>query len=502
MPSILSTLRIILRTVPVLVSTLITHTLSLTPTSKIWTLRTELTIAIIRIFLNDPKPPTITAQQQRFLDDPPVKGPVWISKVTLPAPPEDDIRQALDGAIRGLKGELDAGMEYTLPPLLPVGGEWTGPRSGINISENTPEPSHLSEAEKYTNMTDELHAYHSEQNTKPPTILYFHGGSLYLMDPSTTRPASTKYARTLHSRVLSVRYRLAPQHPFPSALLDALLAYLSLLHPPPTALHAPVPASQIIIAGDSAGGNIALALLLTLLQINRNPPKSLTFHNKPLPLPLPLPAALSLLSPSCDLTRCLPSVVKNAVYDYLPPRIYPTPPPCAVWPARPPRAHLYCEGSALCHPLVSPVAARAEMWVGAPWVFLQVGEEMLADEGGVVARRMKEGVMMGGGSGSGNGNGGVVWEQYGGMPHCFGLLLGGEQPEVGMGWEGVKGFCEAVVNGGEVVGGGVFVSKGGSGLERREVDVGGVVSGLEDEEVERLMESARRGVVERAELGM
>ena len=47
-----------------------------------------------------------------------------------------------------------------------------------------------------------------------------------------------------------MRYRLAPQHPFPSALLDALVSYFTLLYPPPGSIHEAVPASDIVFGGD------------------------------------------------------------------------------------------------------------------------------------------------------------------------------------------------------------------------------------------------------------
>ena len=65
----------------------------------------------------------------------------------------------------------------------------------------------------------------------PVTVLYFHGGAYYLLDPSTHRPTTKKLAKLTGGRCYSVRYRLAPQNPFPAALLDALVSYLTLLYP-------------------------------------------------------------------------------------------------------------------------------------------------------------------------------------------------------------------------------------------------------------------------------
>lgn len=86
------------------------------------------------------------------------------------------------------------------------------------------------------------------------TLLYFHGGAYYLGTYKLYRPMLGKLAlKSGGARVLAVNYRLAPQHPFPTALEDALAAYLYLLSPPGDAPFDPVPASQIVISGDSAG---------------------------------------------------------------------------------------------------------------------------------------------------------------------------------------------------------------------------------------------------------
>lgn len=114
------------------------------------------------------------------------------------------------------------------------------------------------------------------------------------------------------------RYRLAPQNPFPAALLDALTAYLYLLHPPPGALHKPIPASKIIIAGDSAGGNLSFALLQLLLHLHRAGDNEDGYEVIPLSGPMhapkitwqgapheaPLPCGIVGASPWVDVSRC------------------------------------------------------------------------------------------------------------------------------------------------------------------------------------------------------
>jgi hypothetical protein len=108
----------------------------------------------------------------------------------------------------------------------------------------------------------------------------------------------------------------------------------------------------------------------------------------------------------------MPSIWDNLKYDYLPPpeeKGFPEPPECDIWPTKPPRADLFCEVSALCHPLVSPLAAMD--WRGAPPCFIVCGEECLADEDKILAqRKYAQGVK-------------VVWEQYEAMPHVFCMVF-------------------------------------------------------------------------------
>lgn len=241
------------------------------------------------------------------------------------------------------------------------------------------------------------------------------------MDPCSHRVPVALLSRLTGSPVLSVRYRLAPQNPFPAALVDALTAYLSLIHPPPGALHDPVPANKIVIAGDSAGGNLSLVLLQTLLTLQRAS-RSISFHG--MQVPVELPAGVATISPWCDITHSMPSVVRNAKFDYLvlpapqgdeaaePTPFAPFPfPPDSVWPASPPRSDIYVNAKTVLHPLVSPLAASPDLWKNAPPIFISTGEEALAEEGLITARRLHEAGVP------------VVAEQFEGMPHCHGFLM-------------------------------------------------------------------------------
>ena len=120
-------------------------------------------------------------------------------------------------------------------------------------------------------------------------ILYFHGGGYVAGSPWTHRELLGRLARATGLRVLAPRYRLAPEHPLPAALEDAVAAW--------DALQGAYAPDQIILAGDSAGGGLALSLLAVLC--GRATP----------------PRGLIAFSPWTDLTGSGASVAKNAAAD-------------------------------------------------------------------------------------------------------------------------------------------------------------------------------------------
>ena len=297
------------------------------------------------------------------------------------------------------------------------------------------------------------------------------------MDPCTHRVPVAHLSKLTGAPVLSVRYRLAPQHPFPAAIVDALVAYLSLLAPPPGSVHGPVPAKKIVLGGDSAGGNLSLALLQTLLSLRRVCP-TIRFHGKE--IPIELPAGVATISPWCDITRSMPSVVNNALYDYLdPPAHNPETvfrpaaiPEDNVWPCNPPRADIYANANALIHPLASPLAARKELWKDTPPVFITMGEEGLSDEGLIVARKIHE-------SGAS-----VITEQFEGMPHCFGLIMI-STPAGRRFFETLSQFCRDAAAGRVTPSPNITYIGYGLG-EIKEIPLDSAVS-VSDEEAEQLM---------------
>lgn len=442
---------------PMLLKTATLHTLGMTPAASKQDLQTELLCSLIRSFMDGSSPAPLAKVQRRSMKDPGIKGNMWVSKVTSPKPPEDAVRQILFQAIAAMN---EGDETYTEPELLPVEAEWTGYRA--NVDKNAPEPS-LSEAEKYEHMMKEVKS--------KVTVLYFHGGAMYLMDPCTHRGLTSTLARISGGRVYNVRYRLSPQGPFPAALLDALVSYLTLLFPPPGSFHEPVPSSEIVFAGDSAGGTLCMALLQLLLNIKG---QRIRFHGKK--VTIPLPAGVAMSSPWLDVTRCMPSLETNTKYDYLPPpsdESYSAFTPDAIWPATPARVDIYCDGSAMAHPLVSPLAAKS--WACAPPVFVVLGQEMLEDENKFVASEViKQG-------------GKVVWEQFEALPHHFVMML--EWTEAAkMAYESWGKFIKDVVERpDEVKTNGTWVTA--KKLERQNLDMGKLDT-FSEEEVRRRMREA------------
>lgn len=102
------------------------------------------------------------------------------------------------------------------------------------------------------------------------------------------------------------RYRLAPQSPFPAAIVDALLSYLYLLYPPPGSFHPAYSPDQIVFGGDSAGGGLILAFtqLLLWFQTPNDDGSRKTIRWQGEERELSLPKGLVVISPWIDLARC------------------------------------------------------------------------------------------------------------------------------------------------------------------------------------------------------
>jgi epsilon-lactone hydrolase len=124
-------------------------------------------------------------------------------------------------------------------------------------------------------------------------ILYLHGGAFMFRWPGVYSAMLERWCARLEARALMVDYRLAPEHPFPAAADDCHAAYQWLLaqgHDP----------RSIVIAGDSAGGNLALVTLQRIHEFDE-----------------PMPACVVLLSAGVDFTLSSRSMVTNEGSDPL-----------------------------------------------------------------------------------------------------------------------------------------------------------------------------------------
>jgi epsilon-lactone hydrolase len=118
------------------------------------------------------------------------------------------------------------------------------------------------------------------------TVLYFHGGGYFFCGLDTHRPVCAYLARTAQARVLSVDYRMAPEHVFPAAVDDAVTWWKALLRQG-------TKPSEVVFAGDSAGGGLALACMVAARDQG-----------------LPMPAGAVLFSPWTDLS-CSGETIKT-----------------------------------------------------------------------------------------------------------------------------------------------------------------------------------------------
>lgn len=185
-------------------------------------------------------------------------------------------------------------------------------------------------------------------------LLYLHGGGYVQGSLDTHRGLAANLARASAASTYVVGYRLAPEHPFPAALDDAVAVY--------AALQAQAPGRRIALAGDSAGGGLALACALRIRAEGRV-----------------APVALALMSPWTDLTLSNASHLSQAAVDPYFPNLSVLRGSAAAYVAD--GAH----GDAR-HPLVSPQFADLR---GLPPTLIHVGErEALLDDSRILAQKM------------------------------------------------------------------------------------------------------------------
>ncbi len=181
-------------------------------------------------------------------------------------------------------------------------------------------------------------------------VLYFHGGVYVMGDAALAADLASQVGRRTDAKVISVDYRLAPEHPYPAAVDDALAAYEALLDNG----NAP---SDIVLAGESAGGALAVATLVNARD-----------HE------LPLPAAAFVMSPYADLTLAGTTMETKSEVDPLMSRE-----------ALEPRVADYTAGQDAALGLISPIFADLS---GLPPLIIQAGShEVLLDDAVRLARQ-------------------------------------------------------------------------------------------------------------------
>ena len=181
-------------------------------------------------------------------------------------------------------------------------------------------------------------------------VLYFHGGVYVLEDAFQVADLASQVGRRTGAKVISVNYRLAPEHPYPAAVDDALAAYEALLQ----GGRAP---SDIVLAGESAGGGLAVATLVNARD-----------HG------LPLPAAAFAMSPYADLTLAGATIETKREAD-----------PLLSRELLQPRVIDYTAGQDPALGLISPIFADLS---GLPPLIIQAGtHEVLLDDAVRLARQ-------------------------------------------------------------------------------------------------------------------
>ncbi len=201
-------------------------------------------------------------------------------------------------------------------------------------------------------------------------VLYFHGGGYALGSAASSVNLAADIARRSGTTVHTVDYRLAPENCFPAAVDDALNAYRGLLN-------RGVAPETIAVSGESAGGGIALALLIAVKDTG-----------------LPQPAAAAVLSPWVDLTQSGRSHETKASAD-----------PALTQAALATRADDYLAGADPRSPLASPLFADLR---GLPPLLIQVGtaEILLDDALGLATKAAEDDVA-------------VTLRTFPGAPHVF-----------------------------------------------------------------------------------
>ncbi|KAF8846132.1 alpha/beta-hydrolase [Paxillus ammoniavirescens] len=249
---------------------------------------------------------------------------------------------------RNLRGILSA-VDAQETGLRELSGEWV---VGKKLWQ-TLQSDYKSSGQSCSEDSGSEESFHSDgspsRKRHSSVILYVHGGAYYSSSAAAQRMITIPMSKYTNARLFAIDYRLAPETCFPGPLYDVVSAYLRLTD------DLQVPPENIVVAGDSAGGGLCLALLFYLRDNGYN-----------------LPGGAILFSPWVDLTLSCPSWDTNSACD-----IVPTPGPTA---------HLHPvvmylgDGleEYLTHPYASPLFGNFD---DLPPLLIQCGEaEVLRDE--------------------------------------------------------------------------------------------------------------------------
>ena len=187
-------------------------------------------------------------------------------------------------------------------------------------------------------------------NESERVILYFHGGVYVIGSAATSVPLVGDLVRRTGVNAVTLDYRLAPEHPYPAAVEDARAAYAGLLAQG-------MDPGRIVLAGDSAGGGLAVATLLAAREAG-----------------LPMPSCAFLMSPYADLTLSGETLTERQSLD-----------PILTLEGLRVRAPEYLAGADAADPLISPIFGDLS---GLPPLLIQVGshEILLSDALRLAAR--------------------------------------------------------------------------------------------------------------------
>ncbi|KAG1828434.1 Alpha/Beta hydrolase protein [Suillus variegatus] len=247
---------------------------------------------------------------------------------------------------RNLRGMLEAcdAMEDGKREL---SGEWIiGKRLWQSLQSDYKSTRRTGE---WDSFVDQTKIDYDSRKGQSRIILYIHGGAYYSSSAAAQRTLTIPLSKYTNARVFAIDYRLAPETIFPGQLHDVVSTYFRLTD------DLRVPPENLVVAGDSAGGALGLALLLYLRDNGYT-----------------LPGGAMLFSPWVDLTLSCESWDTNAAYD-----IIPTPGPTA---------HLHpvimylgdTLEQSITHPYASPLFGKFD---GLPPMLIQCGEaEVLHDE--------------------------------------------------------------------------------------------------------------------------